>query len=74
MTSLPALTGVEIVKALVKAGFQIIRQKGSHVKLAHLDGRITVIPVHKGESIGKGLMSKILRDIDLSKEEFYSLL
>jgi predicted RNA binding protein YcfA (HicA-like mRNA interferase family) len=74
MTSLPALTGGEIVKALVKAGFQIVRQKGSHVKLAHPDGRITVIPVHKGESIGKGLMSKILRDVDLSKEEFFSLL
>ena len=74
MTSLPALTGVEIVRALVKVGFQIIRQKGSHVKLAHPDGRTTVIPVHKGESIGKGLMSKILRDVDLSKEEFSSLL
>ena len=74
MTSLPALTGGEIVKALVKAGFQIVRQKGSHIKLAHHDGRITVIPVHKGESIGKGLMSKILRDVDMSKEQFSSLL
>ena len=70
MTSLPALTGGEIVKA----GFQIVRQKGSHVKLAHHDGRVTVIPVHKGESIGKGLMSKILRDVDMSKEQFSSLL
>jgi len=74
MTSLPALTGDEIVKALTKAGFQIGHQKGSHVKLAHSDGRTTVIPVHKGESIGKGLMSKILRDVDLTKEEFASLL
>ena len=74
MTSLPALTGNEIIKALVKAGFQIVHQKGSHVKLAHPDGRTTVIPVHKGESIGEGLMSKILRDVDLSEEEFASLL
>jgi len=74
MTNLPALTGDEIVKALVKAGFQKIHQKGSHVKLAHHDGRITVIPVHKGESIGKGLVSKILRDVDMSKEQFSSLL
>jgi predicted RNA binding protein YcfA (HicA-like mRNA interferase family) len=74
MTSLPALTGDEIVTALVKAGFQKIHQKGSHGKLAHPDGRTTIVPVHKGESIGKGLMSKILRDVDLSKEEFASLL
>ena len=74
MTTLPTLTGSEIVKALAKTGFQIVRQKGSHVKLSHPDGRITVVPVHKGESIGKGLMSKILRDVDLSKEQFSSLL
>jgi len=74
MTGLPALTGNEIVKALVKAGFQTVHSKGSDVKLAHPDGRTTIVPVHKGESIGKGLMSKILRDVDLSKEEFALLL
>jgi predicted RNA binding protein YcfA (HicA-like mRNA interferase family) len=74
MTRLPALTGDQIVKALGKAGFQALRQKGSHVYLKHPDGRTTVVPVHKGESLGRGLFRKILRDIELSDEEFLKLL
>jgi predicted RNA binding protein YcfA (HicA-like mRNA interferase family) len=74
MTRLPALTGDQIVKALGKAGFQALRQKGSHVYLKHPDGRTTVVPVHKGESLGRGLFRKILRDIELSDEVFLKLL
>ena len=51
MTKLPALTGDEVIKALGKAGFQVLRQKGSHAYLKHSDGRATVVPVHKSESI-----------------------
>ena len=74
MTRLPSLPGEKIIKALGKAGFEIDRQRGSHVYLKHPDGRATVIPVHKGESVGRGLMSKILRDTDLSREDFLKLL
>jgi predicted RNA binding protein YcfA (HicA-like mRNA interferase family) len=74
MTRLPALTGDQIVKAPGKAGFQALRQKGSHVYLKHPDGRTTVVPVHKGESLGRGLFRKILRDIELSDEVFLKLL
>ncbi len=74
MTRLPSLTGEEIIKALGRAGFQILRQRGSHVYLKHPDGRTTVVPIHKGESVGRGLMRKIMRDTDLSREEFQKLL
>jgi predicted RNA binding protein YcfA (HicA-like mRNA interferase family) len=74
MTKLPILTGIEVIKALGKAGFQVQRQKGSHVYLKHPDGRATVVPVHKGESIGRGLLRTIIKDSDLSREEFLSLL
>ncbi len=74
MTKLPSLTGESIVRALEKAGFEIQRQRGSHVYLRHSDGRVTVVPVHKGESVGRGLMSKILRDTELSREQFLKLL
>jgi predicted RNA binding protein YcfA (HicA-like mRNA interferase family) len=73
MTKLPSVTGKELVSILKKAGFEIIRQKGSHVFLRHSDGRVTVVPVHKGETIGIGLLLKILRDVDITKEEFYKL-
>ncbi|MEK7353216.1 MAG: type II toxin-antitoxin system HicA family toxin [Chloroflexota bacterium] len=74
MTRLPTLTGDRIIKALAKAGFIVDRQRGSHVYLKHPDGRATVVPVHKGESVGRGLVSKILRDTDLDREDFFGLL
>jgi predicted RNA binding protein YcfA (HicA-like mRNA interferase family) len=74
MTKLPSLTGKDIISILKKLGFEIKRQKGSHVFLQHPDGRATVVPIHSGETIGPGLMAKILRDLNMTKEEFYQLL
>ncbi len=74
MTKLPSLTGKDIISILKKVGFEIKRQKESHVFLQHPDGRATVVPIHSGETIGPGLMAKILRDVNMTKEEFYQLL
>ena len=74
MTRLPSLNGEQIVQALGKAGFQVLRQKGSHIYLKHPDGRATVVPVHKGESVGRGLLRKIIKDADLGRGEFLKLL
>jgi predicted RNA binding protein YcfA (HicA-like mRNA interferase family) len=74
MTRLPSLTGDRIVKALGKAGFQVLRQRGSHIYLKHPDGRATVVPMHKGESIGRGLVRKIMKDADLDQDDFLKLL
>jgi predicted RNA binding protein YcfA (HicA-like mRNA interferase family) len=74
MTRLPALTGKTLIAALAKAGFQVIRMRGSHHCVRHPDGRSTVIPVHAGETIGPGLMAKILKDCELSREDLQRLL
>lgn len=74
MTKLARLSGEKIIKALRRAGFEIIRQHGSHVILQHQDGRTTVVPVHKREVVGPGLLRKILRDVELTPEEFQILL
>ena len=74
MTTMPSLTGKKVVKALQKAEFEVIRVKGSHHFLRHADGRTTVVPVHAGETLGPGLLSKILRDCELDKSEFVALL
>lgn len=74
MIAFPSITGKELVAALAKAGFTVVRVKGSHHFLQHSDGRVTVVPVHSGESIGPGLLSKILRDCALNKEELHRLL
>ena len=69
----PRLRGRAIITALQRAGFVIKRVKGSHYFLQHPDGRATVVPVHAGEIIGPGLFNQILRDCDLTVEEFLNL-
>ena len=64
----------KIIKALAKLGFLKVRQKGSHVMMRHPDGRMTVVPVHRGEDIGPGLLIEIIKDTKLSKTEFFELL
>jgi len=73
MTKLPLLTGKAVIAALQKSGFVLVRTRGSHCFLRHADGRTTVVPVHSGETIGPGLLSKILRDCDLTREDLERL-
>jgi predicted RNA binding protein YcfA (HicA-like mRNA interferase family) len=70
MPRAPRLRGREMIAALKRGGFVVLRIKGSHHFLQHLDGRRTVIPVHAGEIIGPGLFNKILRDIEVTLEKF----
>ena len=74
MSRMPRLTGDQVIQALRKEGFNIARRKSSHVMLKHPDGRGTVVPVHSGEIIGAGLMSKIQKDIGVDRENFIRLL
>ena len=69
MSTFPAVSGTQLVKALRRLGFDLIRIKGSHHFLRHPDGRCTVVPVHRGETIGRGLFAQILRDCETTREE-----
>lgn len=73
MTKLPGLTGKELVAALAQAGFEVVRIRGSNHYLRHADGRATVVPVHARETIGPGLMTKILRDCELTRDDLKNL-
>jgi len=55
--------------ALRRKGFEIVRQSGSHVIMAHPDGRNVTVPVHQGLDLGRGLLRRIMRDADLSVED-----
>jgi len=70
----PSISGAELVKALAKAGFTISRIKGSHHRIEHSDGRKTTVPVHGKETLGPGILLKILRDVDLTRDELLELL
>ena len=69
MNRLSAPTGTQLIKALRKLGFNLVRTKGSHHFLRHADGRCTVVPVHRGETIGRGLLAQILRDCELTRDD-----
>lgn len=74
MSILPAVTGNRLIKALKKLGFDEVRMKGSHHFLKHPDGRCTVVPLHAGENIGRGLLAQIMRDCEITAEDLKKIL
>ncbi len=74
MTRAPRVTAREVLAALGKAGFACIRTRGSHHFLRHPDGRSTIVAVHGNETLGPGILHKILRDCELSVEDLQALL
>jgi len=73
MPKLIPISGRKLCKIVEKLGFEKIHQVGSHVRYFHPDGRKTVIPVHGDEELGKGLLNEILKQIQLSREEYDQL-
>jgi predicted RNA binding protein YcfA (HicA-like mRNA interferase family) len=74
MTKLPSISGVRLIRALKRLGFEAVRTKGSHHFLRHPDGRCTVIPVHRGETLGRGILAQILRDCEITREELQNII
>jgi len=72
--SLRSTPAKKVIKLLSKIGFEVVRQRGSHVIMKHSDGRVTVVPVHPGEDLGRGMLSKIIRDSRITREQFLKLL
>ncbi len=65
--------GKTLIKILDKRGFVIKRQKSSHVQLEDNEGRRVTVPIHFGREVGRGLLGKILRDAEISREEYEKL-
>ncbi len=74
MNKLPKVSGKELCKILEKLGFEKIYAKGSHIRFKHIDGRRTVVPVHGNEDLGPGLLTAILKQIKITREEFENLI
>ena len=74
LARLPGLRAKEIIAVLENAGFEIQRQKGSHVTLRNSEtGRTTVVPMHSAK-LPRWLMKKIIKDAGLSEDAFRALL
>jgi predicted RNA binding protein YcfA (HicA-like mRNA interferase family) len=59
---------------LFRLGFEKVRQKGSHVFYRHADGRVTAVPHHKGRTLARPLIREILREIEITVEQYNDLL
>jgi predicted RNA binding protein YcfA (HicA-like mRNA interferase family) len=70
MPRLPVLKPREVVRALERLGFVDVRQRGAHRQFRHPDGRGTTVPFHSGRDISPPLLRQIIKDIDVSPEEF----
>jgi predicted RNA binding protein YcfA (HicA-like mRNA interferase family) len=57
-------------KLLLRLGFEKVRQKGSHAFYRHPDGRITTIPHHKARMLARPLIREILREIEVTIDDY----
>ena len=70
MTRLPVVGFRKMGKVLLRLGFRAVRQKGSHVFYRHPDGRTTTLPNHPGRDLARPLVREILREIEITPEQF----
>jgi len=68
---LPVLSGQDLVRILEKAGFEVVRQKGSHVSLQKGSYR-TIVPLH--DELARGTLLAILRQCGLTREDLIELM
>jgi predicted RNA binding protein YcfA (HicA-like mRNA interferase family) len=70
VTHLPIVNFKTMEKVLLHIGFEVIRTKGSHVFYRHTDGRTTTLPNHTGRDLTRPLIREILREIEVTPEQF----
>ena len=70
MATVPVLKPREAIAILTALGFEEIRQRGSHKRFRHPDGRTTTVPVHRGRDLSPILLRCIARDVGLTVDEF----
>ena len=74
MSIMPILSARLVIHKLVRAGFQYIKSHGSHYYYVHpITKRMTAVPLHGGNTIGRDLLHKILKQAGLSLKEFLKL-
>lgn len=72
MTNYPTISFQELIRRVEKLGFIRIRQKGSHIRFSHSDGRKTTIPDHGKKDVPRGLLAKIIRyDLEIDFDTFF---
>lgn len=68
MSKLPVRGGEQVVEALIRIGFVVIRQRGSHVILSR-GSALVVVPVHRGRDLPIGTLKQIMKAGGLKMED-----
>ena len=71
---LPRATSSQVIKALEKLDFRFSRQSGSHKIYKNAQGKRVTVPSHKGKVLHPKVLKSILKDADVSLNEFFKLL
>ena len=72
MINIPTISFRVLISIVKKFGFEPIRQKGSHIRFRHPDGRKTTIPDHGNQDVPYGLLIKIIKsDLEMDVETFF---
>jgi predicted RNA binding protein YcfA (HicA-like mRNA interferase family) len=73
---LPSLKADAVIRALRRAGFEVVRSVGSHHRMVHTQNprRATTIPVHKGRDLPRPMLQAIIKQAGMTVEEFLDLL
>ncbi len=71
---LPRVTAAEVIKVLEQLGFQLVRQSGSHKIYRNESGKRVTVPYHQGKILHPKVLKSILRDADLTVDEFKKML
>jgi len=74
MTRIPIVNFKKMEKVLLHLEFEPVRQKGSHIFYRHPDGRTTTLTNHPGRDLARPLIREILREIEISPEQFRKIL
>ena len=74
MTRIPALRANEIVRALRRLGFELLRQRGSHIRMRHPDGRFATVPDHGSRELRREFILDILKQAGVKIGDFLTAL
>ncbi len=74
MPPLPVINAKDLIKFLQFKGFIFVRQKGSHQRYKHHDGRAITVPVHGKDNLKRGLLNGILNELNIDVEELIKFL
>ncbi|MDR2655528.1 MAG: type II toxin-antitoxin system HicA family toxin [Oscillospiraceae bacterium] len=75
MPKLPIIPSKELLKYLIKYGCIHVSTKSSHFKISYpATGKISVVPIHTGKDLGRGMLAAILKELDIDAVDFIKFL